>query len=267
MSRIQAVKKGKELVESIRTAEIPHGRVGVWWLGQATFCFKFGATIVYIDPFYRAEHHHLITLSETPLYASEFANASIIFGTHEHLDHIDPETLPGAVQASPNAKIVLPQWNVEFAAGMDVPRDRMVPMRGDDTISLNGVTIHAIPTAHETLDYDEKLGYRYLGYVLEGNGARIYHTGDVQPYPGWYERVKKFEPYDAVFLPISAVDNLHWTQAVYFCALHRPQLAVPIHYGMFANYTEDPQKFVDALGRNCPAQKTRIMQIGEGWLV
>ena len=227
MARVQAVKKGIELKELIRTTTVPHGNVGVWWLGQATFCFKFGTTIVYIDP----------------------------------------ETLPGAAKASPDAKIVLPKWNVDFVADMGVARERMVPMLGDDTVKIGDITIHASPTAHETLDHDEKRGYRYLGYVLEGNGARIYHTGDVQPYPGWCERVKKFEPYDAAFLPISAVDNLHWSQAVYFATLHKPKIAVPMHYGMFPNYTEDPKKFVDALSRNAPEQKTRIMKIGEGWLV
>ena len=267
MSRTLAVKKGKELVEEIRTAVVPHGRAGVWWLGQATFCFKFGDTIIYVDPFYRAEHHELRTLAESPLYPSEFQNASIICCTHEHLDHLDPETLPGAIQASPQARVVLPHWDVEFAAKMGVPRERMVEMRGDDTVALNGIKIYAIPTAHETLDFDPKVGYRYLGYIIEANGLRLYHMGDGQPYPGWFERVKAMEPYDAAFLPISAVDNLHWSQAVYFCALHRPKLAVPIHYGMVPGYSEDPAKFVDALAKNCPEQKTRVMNIGEFWLV
>ncbi len=267
MPRTPAFKKSADLIRDIRSTTIPSGRVGVWWLGQATFCFKFGATIVYTDPFYRDENHALKTLCETPLKPEEFVDASIICCTHEHLDHIDPETLPGAMRASPNAKLVLPNWTQDFTADLGVPRERMVPMWGDDTLSLGGVTIHAIPAAHETLDFDAHRGYRYLGYVIEANGARIYHTGDVQPYPGWYERVKKFEPFDAVFLPISAVDNLHWTQAAYFCALHRPKLAVPIHYNMFANYTEDPQKLVGALGKNCPEQKVRVMTLGEGWMV
>src|SRR5436190_7085784 len=108
MPRTMAVKRGTELIQEIRSAEIPHGRVGVWWLGQATFCFKFGSTIVYTDPFYRAEGHELKTLCETPLTPAEFVDASVICCTHEHLDHTDPETLPGAMQASPGAKLVLP---------------------------------------------------------------------------------------------------------------------------------------------------------------
>ena len=93
MPRTAAIKRGPDLIQEIRAAEIPHGRVGVWWLGQATFCFKFGRTIVYSDPFYRAEDQPPEMICETPLKPGEFVDASLICCTHEHLDHIDPETL------------------------------------------------------------------------------------------------------------------------------------------------------------------------------
>lgn len=267
MPRTMAVKRGAELIQEIRSTEIPHGRIGVWWLGQATFCFKFGKTIVYSDPFYRAEDQPPEMICETPLKPSEFVDASLIVCTHEHLDHIDPETLPGAAKASPNARVVVPQWTVDFTTSLGVDSKQLSPMRGDDTKTIAGITLHAIPAAHETLDFDPQKGFRYLGYVFEGNGARIYLPGDVQPYPGWYERVSKFPAFDTAFLPISARDNLHYLQAVYFCALHRPKLAVPMHYNMFAAYTEDPQKFVAALKLNCPEQKAKVMTLGEGWMV
>lgn len=267
MPRTPAAKRGPELIDDIRQTPVPFGHVGVWWLGQATFCFKFGSTLVYTDPFYRDENGEPKTLAETPLKPHEYVGAAIICCTHEHLDHIDPETLPGAALASHHAKIVLPNWTVDFAAGLGVPRERMAQLRGDDSVTFEGVAVHAIPAAHMTLDHDEKLGYRYLGYVLEGNGVRIYHPGDMQPYPGWYERVKRYDPLDAAFLPINGVDNLHWQQAVYFCALHHPKLAVPMHYNMFTGYTEDPAKFTEALARNCPQQRSRVMTVGEGWLV
>src|SRR5579862_7023696 len=174
MPRTPAFRRSAELNYDIRTTVVKAGHVGVWWLGQATFCFKFGSTIVYTDPFYRDANHSLQTLSETPLKPGEFVNAAMICCTHEHLDHIAPETLPGAVKASPSARVVLPMWNVKFASEMGVPVERMAPLRGDDAYTLGGVTIRAIPAAHMTLDHDRKKGYRYLGYVMEGNGVRIY---------------------------------------------------------------------------------------------
>ena len=262
-----AAKNGPALTAEIHSAVIPFGKIGVWWLGQATFCFKFGATILFTDPFYSNDARHPGMLCESPLKPEQFSGASIICCTHDHLDHIDPETLPGACAASPNARLVLPRWHMDFVAKMGVSRARMDGLRGDDSIEIAGIKIHAIPCAHESLEYTEQHGHRYLGYIFEGHGARIYLAGDIQPYPGWYERIVKFPRFDAAFLPISARDNLHYLQAVYFCALHRPALAVPMHYNMFPAYTEDPQKFVAALKLNCPDQRVKVMTLGEGWTV
>ena len=54
--------------------------------------------------------------------------------------------------------------------------------------------MHAIPAAHMTLDHSAaERGHRYLGYVFQGNGVTLYHTGDTQPYPGWSERIGKIQ--------------------------------------------------------------------------
>jgi len=262
MPRTPAIKKGKDLQEEIAQTQVSAGQVAVWWLGQASFCFKLGDTIIYFDPFFREEGQPPESMQEMPLRPKEHTGASIILVSHDHLDHLDPETLPGAAAASPNATICLPAYCAKHATESGVNRNQLHPMRGDDVFERNGVKVTAIPAAHEELTHTEEFGYHFLGYVIQGNGVTLYHTGDIQPYPGWYERVKKFD-LDVAFLPISARDNLHYTQAVYFCALHQPRLAVPIHYGMFPGYTEDPQKFVDALKKNVPQQKAKVMKVGD----
>ena len=263
-TRNPAFKRGAELQEEIRTADMPFGQAAIWWLGQGTFCFKLGQQIIYTDPFYRAADQEPPTNQELPLKPHEFTNASFILGTHEHLDHIDPYTFPGAAAASPLAHLVIPNWTSDFVRGMNVPADRLITMRGDDKIERDGITIHAIPAAHMRLEYNDHAGFRFLGYVIKGNGIIIYQTGDTQPYHGWYERVSKFE-LDIALLPISGHDNLHWPQALYFCALHRPKLAIPMHYGTFA-WTEDPMKLAEGLSYNVPEQKIKVLQVGEKFI-
>jgi hypothetical protein len=63
-------------------------------------------------------------------------------------------------------------------------------------------------------------------------------------------------------LPICGVDNLHWQQALFFCALHRPKLAIPIHYCMFMGYTEEPKKLIEGLSNNMPEQAVTIVETG-----
>ncbi len=257
-----AVKKGAELQAEITTTAVPFGQVAIWWLGQASFCFKLGPTIVYFDPFYQNLTRMPHAMQAMPLRPDEYTGASLILVSHGHLDHLDPETLPGASAASPHATSLLPACDVQAATACGANPQQLYPMRGDDTFEREGVRITAIPAAHETLTYTDEFGYHFLGYVIEGNGVSLYHAGDIQPYPGWYERVKRWE-LDVAFLPISHRDNLHYTQAVYFCALHQPQLVVPIHFGMFPDYTEDPIRFVGQLRKNVPGQRVEVLQVGE----
>jgi len=263
--RKPALNRGAALQKEIGETVVPFGQAAIWWLGQATFCFKLGQSLIYTDPFYRAEDQEPPTpLQELPLKPGEFTGASLICCTHEHLDHIDPLTLPGAAAASPQASVIIPESTRDLVLGMNVPAERLVTMRGDDKIERGAITIHAIPAAHMTLDKNAH-GYRYLGYMIQGNGVTLYHPGDTQPYPGWAARVSKFE-IDIAFLPISGVDNLHWQQAIYFCANHQPRLAIPMHYGLFPKYTQDPLVFANGLSNNVPDQKIKIMQVGEKFI-
>jgi L-ascorbate 6-phosphate lactonase len=262
MPRNPAVKTGPALQEEIRGTTVGKNQVALWWLGQATFCLKFGDKIIYTDPFYRAENDEPPTLQELPLKPEEFTGASLICCTHEHLDHTDPKTLPGASVASPNAKIVVPKPTVDFVKSLDVPESRLLPMRGDDTLERDDIRVHALPAAHMRLEYSHESGHRYLGYVIQSNGITLYHPGDTQPYDGWARRVSTFD-LDVALLPISGRDNLFWQQALYFCANHRPRVAIPMHYGLFKDFNEDPQKLVDGLAINVPEQTVRVLKVGE----
>jgi L-ascorbate metabolism protein UlaG (beta-lactamase superfamily) len=188
--------------------------------------------------------------------------AALICCSHDHLDHVDPATLPGAAAASPEATILLPAFARGIAVQAGVPAGQIHPMRGDDTFTKAGVFVTAIPVAHMDLEYHEETGYRYLGYVFQGNGVTLYHPGDCQPYEGWSARLRRFA-LDVACLPINGNDNLHYTQSVYFCADHRPGVAIPIHYGMFAGNTEDPAQFTDLLAKNVPNQAVQVLRVGE----
>lgn len=262
MARTPALKKGRELQEEIARTQLAGGQAAVWWLGQASFCFKLGQAVIYTDLYYRDEDELPETLQELPLRPEEFTGAALLTGSHNHSDHVDPQTLPGAAQASPEAAILIPACAWDTAVRSGVPEDRLHGMRGDDTFETAGVRVTAIPAAHQRLEYSEAFGYHYLGYVFEGNGVTIYHPGDIQPYAGWSERVRRFK-LDIACLPINNNDNLHYAQAVYFCADHRPALAIPMHYGLFAGNTEDPAKFTNLLALNVPDQAVRVLQVGE----
>src|SRR5215207_1086439 len=113
---IQPVQSGAALLADIESTQLQPGQVAVWWLGQSGYAIKTASALIYID-LYLSEHlttkyantekpHIRITAS--PLQPSDVTNASWMFATHKHSDHLDPGTLPGVFAASPNARLVLP---------------------------------------------------------------------------------------------------------------------------------------------------------------
>ena len=257
-----AMKKGDALQREIARTKLKEGEAGIWWMGQATFCLKVGGSLIYYDPYFRDADQKANILGEMPLRPGEMTGASLMCCSHDHIDHTDPLTLPVAAKASPGATILLPylSWKVARSAG--VPARRMRVMRGDDSFTAGGLHVTALPSAHMDLQFSPRTGHRFLGYVIQGNGVTLYHPGDTQPYACWRERVDRFE-LDIALLPINGNDNLFYQQAVYFCAIHRPRLVIPIHYGHSPGNTEDPRKFAKLLKTNVPDQKFRILKAGE----
>jgi L-ascorbate metabolism protein UlaG (beta-lactamase superfamily) len=92
---------------------------------------------------------------------------------------------------------------------------------------------------------------RFLGYVIDLAGVRVYHAGDTIPYDGIEDVVC-----DVAMLPINGRDaereahgivgNLDAEEAVRLAAAIGANVLVPIHYDMFAANPGDPARVVAA---------------------
>src|SRR6185437_17042388 len=97
-----------------------------WWLGQHTFIVKAGSQVIYIDPFFAPWPARQTPVLLTP---TEGKHADLVLITHGHGDHLDPETLPGIVEASPNALFVCPRPETERMLNEGkVPPERLRPL-------------------------------------------------------------------------------------------------------------------------------------------
>src|SRR5437588_9685225 len=67
----------------------PH-RAAFWWLGQHSFIVKAGGSVIYIDPFFAPWESRQ---TRTLLDFDEPNNADIVLVTHDHADHLCPESL------------------------------------------------------------------------------------------------------------------------------------------------------------------------------
>lgn len=250
------MKTNNELINDINLASIPLGKIGFWWLGQMGYVIKIADKIIYIDAYLRENERRTVKPLLNPL---EVVNADIIIGTHDHSDHIDREVWHELSLASPKAKFIVPNLVLKsLSEDLNIPEERFIGMDNGLEVNIDGIKIMAIASAHELLHKDDATGqYPFLGFIIESNDAKLYHSGDTCIYPGLYEKLLENGPYNAIFLPINGRDavrykrntigNMTYQEAVDLAGYLKPKLVVPGHYEMFLHNSEDPKLFLDYL--------------------
>jgi len=255
------MKKGLELIEEVDSCVLEKGNSAFWWLGQMGYIVKLGEVVIYLDAF----------LSDYPgrnisplIKAEEVINADFIFGSHDHLDHIDRGAWHQISLSSPKAKFVVPKLLIkELSEELNILEDRFIGLDDGTSVIAGGLKITGIAAAHEFLDQDVVTGsYPYLGFIIEGSGCVLYHSGDTCIYEGLHSKLKKWNRLDVMFIPINGRDakkyrtniigNMTYQEAVDLAGNVKPGLVVPGHYEMFSGNSEDPLLFIDYLNAKYP---------------
>ncbi|MGD8787052.1 MAG: MBL fold metallo-hydrolase [Phycisphaerales bacterium] len=125
---------------------------------------------------------------------SPFDNVDIMFVTHRHLDHFDPDLTVQYMETNQDVVLVCPEEVhniIKLLGGFSRVEDRIHPVKYEskEPVSLNikDVNIKALPLPHGAYYIkDEKTGKRVnyhadvenFGYLIDLNGRRILHTGD-----------------------------------------------------------------------------------------
>jgi L-ascorbate metabolism protein UlaG (beta-lactamase superfamily) len=259
---------GKALIEEISREQVAPGVAAFWWLGQMSFVIKAGGQTLYFDPYLAPRP----TRQVAPLFAAEaVTNADLVFGTHDHSDHIDPVAIKGIAAASPQARFVCSRVARKKVLSLDVPSERIIGLDEGIVHEQPGLRISAIAAEHEFFDRDAELGYPYLCYIVEVGGVTILHMGDTLRYDGMVAKLNRWQ-FDVMFVPINGRDaeryarrclgNMTFQEAVDLAGVLKPRLTVPGHYDMFANNSQDPAAFADYMRLKFPAQEFWIGEHG-----
>ena len=226
----------------------------ITYLGHASFLLETAAgTRIVTDPYAQDILPHPVV------------KAHVVTTSHEHHDHCDFSQVKGDYVIVNSTKTTIfqdvkiscvPCWHDEVQ-GQKRGHNRAYIFEAD------GLKIEGIAAAHETLDRDPVTGeYPYTGYVIEGNGVRLFHTGDCVVYDGYERKLLDRGPFDVLFLPINGRDgkrfragcigNMTFQEAVCLTCALKPALTVPAHYDMFPGNTADPFDFTDYLEAKDP---------------
>ncbi|MHC4509793.1 MAG: MBL fold metallo-hydrolase [Planctomycetota bacterium] len=248
------------LIREISQTRVEPGGLQIWWIGQEGFILKSSAQIVYIDPYLstyaekttRGKPNEHVRIKPAPMNPEDVTHADIVFCTHDHADHIDPEGIPMIADRSARVCFVVPECARETMRGFAIADDRIHTMKGDDELRLNDIRICAVPAKHEEFDEHPQKGYPYLSYVINIDGLTVFHAGDTIPYDGQVERLKRHR-IDLAFLPINGRDesrhglglegNFTSEEAIRFAIEINAGLTIPMHYDMFTINTADINEF------------------------
>ena len=185
-------------------------------LGHDSFRID-ASTCIYIDP-----------------YQIEAGKAAdLILVTHEHFDHCSPDDVAKIQQ--PNTVIVTEKDSAKKLSG-DI---RVV--RPGERLSLDGLTIEAVPAYNTNKDFHPKAN-GWLGFVVDIDGVRIYHAGDSDFIP----EMKDLDV-DIALLPVSGTYVMTADEAVEAALAINPKLAIPMHYGAIVGEQSDAVHFRDRL--------------------
>lgn len=272
-ARLEAMPFAGSLAERLGT--VPRDRVTLHWLGQAGFIVTTPVHRLVIDPYlsdslarkYRGSATPHERLMAAPIDALSLPDIDLVLCTHHHTDHMDGETLRLLAESRPHLRFVLPRAAAALAreriGGSD---DRLILLdAGERSEPLPGLTIRALRAAHEKLERDEGGHHRFLGYCVESDGLRLFHSGDTVPYPGQREDVSAAAPHLAL-LPVNGrserlralgiAGNLTIAEAIELCETCAIPDMIAHHYGMFAFNTAEPEE-IDRAAAQAPLKVLR----------
>jgi len=277
---IRPLQQDDALLADLAAARRDPAALHVWWLGQSGFLAAWSGVTVLFDPYlsdsltkkYAGTDKPHVRVSGRVIAPERLDFVDVVTSSHNHTDHLDPETLRLLAQANPGLLMVCPEANratVRERSGL--PDERILGLEAGGQSEIGNlrskITFHAVPAAHEALDVDSQGRHLYLGFVVRLGPFTVYHAGDTVRYAGMAERLRPFA-LDAALLPINGraperrvAGNLDGPEAAQLAHDLGARQAVPCHYDLFAFNTASPDAFVAA----CEAlrQPHRVLRLGE----
>jgi L-ascorbate metabolism protein UlaG (beta-lactamase superfamily) len=186
------------------------------WFRQSAYLWRGDGLTVYIDPW-------MVTTDDP---------ADVIFITHAHFDHYQPDDIEKI--RKDGTKIVAPHDIARELSG-DV-----TPVSPGDSLNVAGIDVQAVPAYNvvkERLQAHPKEN-NWVGYLLSLGSNSYYHAGDTDHIPE-LESVRA----DVAFLPIGGTYTMDPGEAAGLAKAINPQIAVPMHYGFVVGSPSDAERF------------------------
>ncbi len=222
----------------------------VTWLTQAGLLFDTGKLTVMVDPYLSDSvgetldpaKHRRIPVDEKFLGIIP----DVLLITHDHLDHLDPDTLKNYLTQTEKPVTVLAGENAYFKVRTYGGPHNYVLLSPHTVWSEGGVTFYSVRAEHSDRTA--------VGFIIDDGSATYYVSGDTLYNYDVIDDVLELveDGVDYAFLPINGVgNNMNARDAADFAYELGAAHAVPLHYGLFDSLTPDVFDFEDAVILEC----------------
>src|ERR1051325_9805098 len=121
---IKPLLQNEAFLADVRQKRSQRDHFHVWWLGQSGFLLQWQNKHLLFDPYlsdsltkkYAATDKPHVRMTELVIEPGQLDFVQIVTSSHNHTDHLDPETLIPLLERNPNLEIVIPEANREFVA-------------------------------------------------------------------------------------------------------------------------------------------------------
>jgi L-ascorbate metabolism protein UlaG (beta-lactamase superfamily) len=216
--------------------------LGVTFIGHSSFMLQIGGKNLLVDPVLTKRLVVLRRQRRPGLQVKDMPPIDVVLVTHAHMDHLSLASLRRVVRATKrltgHAPEVVVPWGVEDLV-KKLGFSKVYEMKWWEQLELQGLRVTMTPCQHWGARMFRDTHRGYGGYVIEGGGKSVYHSGDTAYFGGFAEIGRRLQPQVAL-LPIGAYfpDSYRAVHTSPEEALRGfvetgAEHMVPMHYGTF----------------------------------
>lgn len=179
----------------------------ITWIGWSSFKVKTSGKTIYFDP----------------ASGNYDAPGDVVLVSHGHSDHTNQEILSKI--RNPETVVLTSLQNQGTVKGKGLAPGESFSM---GPIHVKACHAYNIVRMRSPGNPFHPKGFG-LGWIVESEGQRLYHTGDTDLIP----EMEKMGLIDIMLVPISGIYVMDVDEAVKAVKMIRPKLVIPMHFGVF----------------------------------
>ena len=201
-----------------------------------------GSQVLYFDPFEVAQESH---------------DADVIFVTHEHYDHFQPESMekvktehtilvaPESMREKVLAESGISEKNCRFCQPGTLEVDSE-SCRFGTVPDLGNITVRAVPSYNLGKPFHPKEN-NWVGYVVQMDDVSYYVAGDTD-----LNNDIKEVTCDIALIPVGGHYTMNVEESAQLVSTIKPKIAIPTHYGSVVGDLSMGQTFAELVRKRDP---------------